>query len=49
MSSLSIMEAGEIFVPKLPSMKLVDLASAIAPGAKHEIIGIRPGENYMKY
>lgn len=44
LSSLSIMEAGEIFVPKLPSMKLVDLASVIAPGIKQEIIGIRPGE-----
>ena len=44
LSSLSIMEAGEIFVPKLPSMKLVDLAGIIAPGIKQEIIGIRPGE-----
>jgi len=44
LSSLSIMEAGEIFVPKLPSMKLVDLANVIAPGVKQEIVGIRPGE-----
>lgn len=35
---------GEIFVPKIPSMKVVDIAKAIAPKAKHKIIGIRPGE-----
>lgn len=35
---------GEIFIPKIPSMKLLDLAEAIAPNAKKEIIGIRPGE-----
>ena len=35
---------GEIYVKKIPSMKVVDLAKAIAPEAKHEIIGIRPGE-----
>ncbi|MFQ5787011.1 MAG: UDP-N-acetylglucosamine 4,6-dehydratase (inverting) [Thermodesulfobacteriota bacterium] len=35
---------GEIFVPKLPSMKVTDLAKAIAPECKHEIVGIRPGE-----
>lgn len=34
----------ELFVPKLPSMRLVDLAEAIAPGCEHEIVGIRPGE-----
>ena len=34
----------QIFVPKLPSMKLVDLANVIAPGVKQEIVGIRPGE-----
>jgi UDP-N-acetylglucosamine 4,6-dehydratase len=33
-----------VFVPKIPSTKVVDLAEAIAPGAKLEIIGIRPGE-----
>ncbi len=38
------MEGGEVFVPKIPSMKVADLASAIAPEAKVEIIGIRPGE-----
>jgi len=36
--------SSEIFIPKAPSMKLVDLFEAIAPDAKQEIIGIRPGE-----
>ncbi len=35
---------GEIFVPKIPSMRIVDLADAIAPGVKRVITGIRPGE-----
>lgn len=38
------MEGGEVFVPRIPSMKVVDLAKAIAPQAKVNIIGIRPGE-----
>lgn len=38
------MEGGEIFVPKIPSMKIVDLARAIGPDCKHKIVGIRPGE-----
>jgi len=38
------MEGGEIYVKKIPSMKVTDIALAIAPEAKHEIIGIRPGE-----
>jgi UDP-N-acetylglucosamine 4,6-dehydratase len=38
------MEGGEVFVPKIPSMKVIDLARAIAPHAEIEIIGIRPGE-----
>ncbi|MBE7433742.1 MAG: UDP-N-acetylglucosamine 4,6-dehydratase (inverting) [Anaerolineales bacterium] len=38
------MEGGEVFVPKIPSTKVTDLARAIAPDAKLEIIGIRPGE-----
>ncbi|WMT19796.1 UDP-N-acetylglucosamine 4,6-dehydratase (inverting) [Parageobacillus toebii] len=42
--SLARMKGGEIFVPKIPSMKVVDLAKAIAPEAEIEIIGIRPGE-----
>ena len=35
---------GEIFVPKIPSYKITDLAEAIGPGCKKPIIGIRPGE-----
>jgi FlaA1/EpsC-like NDP-sugar epimerase len=35
---------GEVFVPKMPSMRMVDLAEAIVPGVKRKIIGIRPGE-----
>ncbi len=38
------MVGGEIYVKKIPSMKVTDIARAIAPNAKHEIIGIRPGE-----
>ncbi len=38
------MHGGEIFVPKIPSMRLVDLAEAVAPGCVIEYIGIRPGE-----
>jgi len=38
------MEGGEIYVKKIPSMKVTELALAIAPHAKHDIIGIRPGE-----
>jgi UDP-N-acetylglucosamine 4,6-dehydratase len=38
------MHGGEIFVPKIPSMRLVDLAEAVAPGCAVEFIGIRPGE-----
>ena len=42
--ALENMEGGEIFIPKIPSMKVIDLFEAIAPGAEKEIIGIRPGE-----
>jgi UDP-N-acetylglucosamine 4,6-dehydratase len=38
------MFGGEVFVPKIPSMRLVDLAKVVAPMAKIETIGIRPGE-----
>ena len=44
LQSLKMMQGGEIFVPKIPSMKIVDLAKAIAPECKIDIIGIRPGE-----
>ena len=41
---IETMHGGEVFVPKIPSMKVVDLASVIAPDATIEFIGIRPGE-----
>lgn len=41
---LSRMNGGEIFVPKIPSMKVTDLAKAIAPECKTEVVGIRAGE-----
>ncbi|HVV79540.1 MAG TPA: UDP-N-acetylglucosamine 4,6-dehydratase (inverting) [Pseudolabrys sp.] len=44
LSSMATMVGGEIFVPKIPSMKIVDLASIVAPKLPHEIVGIRPGE-----
>jgi UDP-N-acetylglucosamine 4,6-dehydratase len=42
--SLVLMKGGEIFVPKIPSSRIVDIAEAFAPGKEHSIIGIRPGE-----
>lgn len=44
LSSLARMKGGEIFVPKIPSMKVLDLAQAVAPGCPTEVVGIRPGE-----
>ncbi|CAM4389782.1 UDP-N-acetylglucosamine 4,6-dehydratase (inverting) [Paenibacillus alkaliterrae] len=44
LDSLERMHGGEIFVPKIPSMNVVDLARAIAPECKVEVVGIRPGE-----
>ncbi|MDD5511009.1 MAG: UDP-N-acetylglucosamine 4,6-dehydratase (inverting) [Dehalococcoidales bacterium] len=41
---LDRMSGGEIFVPKIPSMRVTDIADAIAPGVEREIVGIRPGE-----
>lgn len=38
------MVGGEIYVKKIPSMRMTDLATAVAPDARHEIVGIRPGE-----
>jgi len=43
-SMLEKMHGGELFVPQIPSMKVVDLARAIAPNAKIRVTGIRPGE-----
>ena len=42
--ALANMEGGEIFIPKIPSMRVVDLAEAMAPGLPRDVIGIRPGE-----
>ena len=42
--ALNHMQGGEIFVPKIPSMKIIDLARAVAPECEIENIGIRPGE-----
>jgi UDP-N-acetylglucosamine 4,6-dehydratase/5-epimerase len=44
LSSLELMRGGEIFVPKIGSMKMTDVATALAPGVPHRTIGIRPGE-----
>ena len=44
LNCLDSIVGGELFVPKLPSMNMMDLARAIAPECKTEIIGIRPGE-----
>lgn len=44
LTCLSVMIGGEIFVPHLPSAKVVDVAAAIAPEAKLEVVGVRPGE-----
>jgi UDP-N-acetylglucosamine 4,6-dehydratase len=44
LASFARMRGGEIFVPKIPSMRILDLAAAIAPGIPAKITGIRPGE-----
>jgi len=44
LDSLAHMEGGEIFVPRIPSMNIMDLAKAVAPECEHRIVGIRPGE-----
>jgi UDP-N-acetylglucosamine 4,6-dehydratase len=44
LDSLERMHGGEIFVPKIPSMKVTDVAQVVAPECRTEIIGIRPGE-----
>jgi UDP-N-acetylglucosamine 4,6-dehydratase len=42
--ALDDMVGGEIYVRRIPSMKVVDIARAVVPAARHEIVGIRPGE-----
>src|SRR5262249_46716333 len=44
LSCLEMMRGGEIFVPKIPSMRITDLARTMAPTLPHKFIGIRPGE-----
>jgi len=44
LSSLKMMQGGEIYIPKIPSMKITDMASALAPSLPQKEIGIRPGE-----
>lgn len=44
LKALELMHGGEIFVPKIPSMRIVDLVKALAPDCKMRVIGIRPGE-----
>lgn len=43
-SALAMMRGGEVFVPKIPSIKIVDLARALAPNLEIDFVGIRPGE-----
>jgi UDP-N-acetylglucosamine 4,6-dehydratase/5-epimerase len=43
-SSIAMMRGGEIFVPKIPSMRVLDLAHCMAPGRPTRVVGIRPGE-----
>lgn len=44
LAAFTWMHGGEIFVPKIPSMKIVDLARAIAPECRLDVVGVRPGE-----
>lgn len=44
MKGFERMQGGEIFVPKIPSVRVIDLAQSLAPGMPHKIVGIRPGE-----
>jgi UDP-N-acetylglucosamine 4,6-dehydratase len=44
LSTLRLAEGGEIFVPKIPSIRITDLAEAMAPGKAQRVVGIRPGE-----
>jgi UDP-N-acetylglucosamine 4,6-dehydratase len=44
LSCLGLMRGGEIFIPRIPSMKVVDMARAMAPKLPHRVVGVRPGE-----
>jgi UDP-N-acetylglucosamine 4,6-dehydratase len=48
-SSLALMQGGEIFIPKIPSMKITELAKAIAPDLQTHVVGIRPGEKLHEW
>ncbi|MDD2999345.1 MAG: UDP-N-acetylglucosamine 4,6-dehydratase (inverting) [Erysipelotrichia bacterium] len=43
-NSFPLMKGGELFIPKIPSMRITDLAQAVAPGCSYKVIGVRPGE-----
>lgn len=49
LSSLSIMTGGEVFVPKIPSMKIIDIANSLSPKMKTHNVGIRPGEKLHEW
>lgn len=49
LSSLALMQGGEIYIPKIPSMKISDLAEAMAPNMKTHVVGIRPGEKLHEW
>jgi FlaA1/EpsC-like NDP-sugar epimerase len=42
--SFDLMQGGELYVPQIPSMKIIDLAEAISPGTATHVVGLRPGE-----
>jgi len=44
LASLKRMQGGEVFVPRIPSARILDLAAAIAPGRETKVVGIRAGE-----
>ena len=44
LKSMERMQGGEVFIPKIPSIRITDLVEAMAPGTRIKVIGIRPGE-----
>ena len=48
LKSFQRMHGGEVFIPKIPSIQIINLAKAMAPNLKIKFIGIRPGENFTK-
>jgi UDP-N-acetylglucosamine 4,6-dehydratase len=44
LTCMDLVQGGETFVPKIPSMRVTDIADALAPGVKRRVVGIRPGE-----